>query len=120
MSAVADDQFKSAANLLKALSHPLRLELVCGLRHQPCTQTFIADTLDLPQSTVAQHLKVLRAEGLVKSERRGVEVVFSLADPQLMEILDTLCSKDGHSVRNGYTWEELAAVDRARRSSSGG
>jgi ArsR family transcriptional regulator len=67
MSSTSGDKFQVAANLLKALSHPLRLELVCGLRHQPCTQTFIADTLGLPQSTVAQHLKVLRSEGLVTS-----------------------------------------------------
>jgi len=116
VSAASVDRFENAAGLLKALSHPLRLELVCGLRHHPCTQTFIADTLGLPQSTVAQHLKVLRSEGLVKTERRGVEVVFSLADPQLAEILDTLCSKDNQLNSSRYTWEEIAALDRARRS----
>ena len=116
MNEMPGDKFQVAANWLKALSHPLRLELVCGLRHQPCTQTYIADTLDLPQSTVAQHLKVLRSEGLVRADRRGVEVVFSLADPQLMEILDSLCSKEDQPAYSRYTWEELAALDRARRS----
>jgi DNA-binding transcriptional ArsR family regulator len=116
MNSMPSDKFQVAASLLKALSHPLRLELVCGLRHHPCTQTFIADTLDLPQSTVAQHLKVLRSEGLVKAERNGVEVVFSLADPQLIEILDTLCSKENQPAHSRYTWEELAMLDQARRS----
>jgi len=120
MSAIDSDKFQVAANLLKALSHPLRLELVCGLRHQPCTQTFIADTLGLPQSTVAQHLKVLRSEGLVKSDRRGVEVVFSLADPQLIVLLDSLCSKENQRAYSRYTWEELATLERARRSRGAG
>ncbi|UCG52228.1 MAG: winged helix-turn-helix transcriptional regulator [Candidatus Latescibacterota bacterium] len=116
MNEPLDDRFQRAAKVLKALAHPLRLALVCGLRHQPCTQTFIADTLELPQSTVAQHLKVLRSQGVVKAERRGVEVVFSLADPQLTQILDTLCSREAHTEHSRYTWEEIAALDRARRA----
>ena len=102
--------------MLKALSHELRLEMVCGLRQHPCTQTFIAQKLELPQSTVAQHLKVLRSEGLVKAERQGVEVVFSLADPRIERILDTLCQKETVANPSRYSWDEIAAVERARRS----
>lgn len=102
--------------MLKALAHPLRLEMVCGLRRQPCTQTYIADTLGIPQSSVAQHLKVLRTEGLIRAERRGVEVVFSIADPVVTEVIDTLCSGDGREVHAGDTWQEIAALERARRA----
>jgi DNA-binding transcriptional ArsR family regulator len=116
MSDSINDKFLKAAGVLKALSHPLRLEMVCGLRHQPCTQTFIAETLGIPQSSVAQHLKVLRAEGLVRAERNGVEVVFSLADPALTQILDSLCAKENVTTENQYTWEEIANFERARRA----
>jgi ArsR family transcriptional regulator len=116
MNEPLEARFRRAAGVLKALSHPLRLELVCGLRVKPCTQTFIAETLSLPQSTVAQHLKVLRTEGLVRAERRGVEVIFSLTDPSVIQIMDLLCSRGGRSVQNPYTWEELAALEQARRS----
>jgi ArsR family transcriptional regulator len=110
------DRFERAAHVLKALSHPLRLEIVCGLRHEPCTQTFIADTLGVPQSSVAQHLKVLRSQGLVRAERRGVEVMCSLADPALTEIIESLCKRESAASRARYTWQELATVERARRA----
>ncbi len=110
------DRFQRAAHVLKALSHPLRLEIVCGLRHEPCTQTFIAETLGVPQSSVAQHLKVLRSQGLVRAERRGVEVMCSLADPALTEIIESLCNRESAAPRARYTWQELATLERARRA----
>jgi ArsR family transcriptional regulator len=119
MSSPLEDKFCQASRILKALGHSLRLELVCGLRHQPSTQTFIADKLGLPQSTVAQHLKVLRAEGLIKSERNGVEVMFSLADPMVTQILDTLCAKTGSDKDSVYSWEEIATLENIRRSTPG-
>jgi ArsR family transcriptional regulator len=88
--------------------------VVCGLRHEPCTQTFIAQKLGIPQSTVAQHLKVLRSEGLVKAERRGVKVVFSLAEPRIKDILDALCHREDEGAR--YSWDEIADFEQARRS----
>ncbi len=114
MSDPLEPKFAKASRMLKALSHELRLEMVCGLRHEPCTQTFIAQKLGLPQSTVAQHLKVLRSEGLVKADRRGVEVIFSLAEPRIEEILDALCHKEAERAR--YSWDEIAELERARRS----
>jgi ArsR family transcriptional regulator len=119
MTVVLHDRFQRAAHLLKALSHPLRLEMVCGLRQEPCTQTFMAETLGIPQSSVAQHLKVLRAQGLVRAERRGVEVVFSLADPVLVDIIDTLCGKEDPAAHNPYSWQELATLEQARRTAGG-
>ena len=119
MIAVLNDRFQRAAHLLKALSHPLRLEMVCGLRQEPCTQTFIADTLGIPQSSVAQHLKVLRAQGIVRAEKRGVEVVFSLADPAVAEIIDTLCGREDQPAQGAYTWQELASLERGRRAAGG-
>ncbi len=117
MNNASRDTFDRAARVLKALSHRLRLELVCGLRNQPCTQTFIAAKLGLPQSTIAQHLKVLRSEGLVKEERRGVEVVFSLADPALAHIIDTLCEKGDAALPRCHSWDEIASMERASRVS---
>ena len=113
MSDPLELRFIKASRILKALSHELRLEVVCGLRREPCTQTFIAQKLGIPQSTVAQHLKVLRSEGLIKAERRGVEVVFSLAEPRIKDILDALCQREDEGAR--YSWDEIAHFERARR-----
>ena len=116
MTDASRTRFQRNSRLLKALAHPLRLEMICGLRQEPCTQTYIADTLGIAQSSVAQHLKVLRTEGLVRAERRGVEVVFSIADPTVHEIVDVLCQRDGQDVRSSDSWQEIAALERAMRA----
>jgi ArsR family transcriptional regulator len=80
-----------AARLFKALGHPLRLRIVCGLLRQTCTQTEIASCLGLPQSSVAQHLAVLRRAGLVEGRRSGNEVILCVADPRAGALLHLLC-----------------------------
>jgi len=113
MPSVKEDRFLDAAEWLKALSHPLRLEILCGLRSEPSTQTYIANLLGIPQSTVAQHLKVLRSKGLVASRRKGVEVVFYVADERASKVIDVLCRKRAGSE---YTWREIAQVEKRRRA----
>ena len=110
-----DNRFDYAAGVLKAMSHPLRLEILCGVRSTPCTQTYMAEVLQVPQSTIAQHLRVLRTIGLVKSERRGLEVRFSVADDRAVQVLELLCGNGGREA--GHTWNELAELERRRRTS---
>lgn len=107
------DRFGYAAGVLKAMSHPLRLEILCGVRTAPCTQTYMAEVLRVPQSTIAQHLRVLRSIGLIRSERRGLEVTFSLADERVVQVLELLCGSGLHE--SGHTWSELADLERRRR-----
>ena len=80
-----------AADLLKALGHPLRLRIVCGLLQRPLTQTEIACCLGLPQSSVAQHLAVLRRAGLVDGRRSANQVILGIADPRAEAVLRALC-----------------------------
>ncbi len=115
MSGTNRDRFFKSARLLKALGHPLRLVIASGLRNEPCTQTYMAEMMGIPQSTVAQHLKVLRSEGMIKSQRKGIEVVFSLADPSVGMILDTLFRKAGKRKGTAYTWKELSRLEKDRR-----
>lgn len=107
------DPFGIAAGVLKAMAHPLRLEILCGVRVAPCTQTYMAEILKVPQSTIAQHLRVLRSIGLVRSERQGLEVKFSLADERTVPVLELLCGNGRRE--EGHTWEELADYELRRR-----
>ncbi len=115
MNEITEKEFFEAARLFKSLSHPLRLAITCGLRSYPCTQTFMAHQLGIPQSTVAQHLKVLRSQGIVKCERKGLEVVFSLHDPVVPLILDALCQHRDHAKGFGFSWKELGELEKKRR-----
>jgi ArsR family transcriptional regulator len=90
-----EDKFDEAAKLFKALAHPLRLKLVCGLIRQPNTQTVIAKILDMPQSSLAQHIAVLRREGIVEGKReRGAEVILEVVDSRIPRLFREVCGGD--------------------------
>ena len=66
-------------SLLYALADPTRLEIVKRLASGNCGMNCsMAAPADLPKSTQSHHFQILREAGLVKSERRGTEVVNSL------------------------------------------
>jgi DNA-binding transcriptional ArsR family regulator len=70
----------SAAGLLKALSHPVRLKIVEVLIGGELCVKRLGEILDIPQPTVSQHLSRLKAAGLVESERRGHLVCYRLSE----------------------------------------
>lgn len=79
-----------AANCLRALSNPSRLLLLCQLVEGERSVGELEAALDLGQAYVSQQLARLRADGLVKAEREGRIVRYSLADPRVIPILEVL------------------------------
>lgn len=62
--------------VLHALADPVRLEIVKRLTSQGCGMNCSAAAPgDLPKSTQSHHFRILREAGIVRSERRGTEVV---------------------------------------------
>jgi len=89
------NQFDEPANLLKALSHPIRLCIVRGLmRKKKCNVSYMQECLDIPQSTISQHLQKLRGAGIVTTERKGLEVNYILADPRVEAIVNALFGEE--------------------------
>ena len=90
------DEIKELSEVFKALSDPTRLRLVKLLGdHQGalCVNS-LAGRLDVTQSAVSQHLRVLRQARLVRGERRGSSVHYSLDQDRLEQykakLLETL------------------------------
>ena len=78
------------ADILKALGHPIRLRIVESLLDaEKCVGT-IWTNLDLPQSTVSQHLSLLRSKGIVQDERCGSKVKYFLKDRRIAEIMKVM------------------------------
>lgn len=82
--------FQLHADLLKALAHPRRLEIVQLLRDQELCVTDIHRMLDLPQANVSQHLMVLKDAGVVKTRKDGKQVFYQIAHPHFIEASDLL------------------------------
>lgn len=72
------------AELGRGISHPLRVEIIRLLANQkpdrPCICGDIVNALPLAQSTVSQHLKVLRETGWITGEMNGTSVHYCLVD----------------------------------------
>jgi ArsR family transcriptional regulator len=71
------------ADVLRALAHPRRLELLHVIADRACDVTSIAEALGISRTNASQHLAVLRAVGVVAAERDGREVRYGLVDPEV-------------------------------------
>lgn len=82
--------FEKISSLLKALAHPVRLKLVNGLIGHECYVDKIVKKLNLPQSTISQHLGILKNRGILEIRKTGVKTCYSIANkkiPLLLKIL---------------------------------
>lgn len=85
------EKYRDAAEFLKVLAHPVRLCIVKGLlENGSCNVSHMQGCLELPQSTISQHLQKLRAAGLVKGERNGLEISYSIADTRISSLIKAL------------------------------
>jgi ArsR family transcriptional regulator len=81
------DPDEETAHLAKALAHPARVKILRFLlEREECMVGAIVDELPLAQSTVSQHLKVLREAGLIYGEVDGSRICYC-ADPARIERL---------------------------------
>ena len=85
---------KEQAELLKVIAHPVRLCIVRGLwRSGSCNVTHMQCCLEVPQSTVSQHLGKLRQAEIIEGERNGLEITYRLKDERVKAILSCLFSQ---------------------------
>jgi DNA-binding transcriptional ArsR family regulator len=78
------------ARVCQALGDPKRLLILYALFERPRHVTALATDLGLPQPTVSRHLQVLRDRSLIVAERDGAAVVYHLAEPRVIDVLDTM------------------------------
>ena len=88
------DQMHAAAGaaeeMLKALANRHRLMILCQISETERSVGELAELLDLRDSTVSQHLALLRKDGLVKTRREGQTVWYSLASSSVTPSAVTL------------------------------
>jgi DNA-binding transcriptional ArsR family regulator len=81
---------EAAADLLRAIGSAHRLQILCMLVEAPRTVTEICDATGMRQSLASQHLSRLRLDGLVRADRQGHFVHYSLTNPVAKEIIAIL------------------------------
>jgi ArsR family transcriptional regulator len=84
------DFFITSAEILTALAHPSRLEILELLRDGERCVCHLQAVLDQRQAYISQHLNILRQAGLVTNRKEGKRVYYQVSDPQIFEILASL------------------------------
>jgi ArsR family transcriptional regulator len=87
---VSNEIRKLKSELLQALGHPTRIAIVEELRGGEMTAGALSGKLGLDQANASQHLAVLRSRLVVSHRKEGSQVIYSLKDPALGEVLDLL------------------------------
>jgi DNA-binding transcriptional ArsR family regulator len=79
-----------AVSALKILANEDRLLLLCQLSQGEMCVGDLEEALDIHQPTLSQQLGVLRTDGVVNTRRDGKYVYYSVADPNVMQVLEVL------------------------------
>jgi DNA-binding transcriptional ArsR family regulator len=81
----------AASDVLRALSHPFRIKLLAFIdKQKEINVNKIYGTLKLEQSITSQNLKILRDAGLVKTERKGKFIIYSLEYDNIKNYIDSI------------------------------
>ena len=77
--------------ILKALAHPIRFKIVCGLmRKEDCNVGAMAENLGVPQPTISQHLNILRNANIIVGYRNGNQVCYKLENAIVKNIINSI------------------------------
>lgn len=84
------DSATQACRLLKVLSNPDRLMILCQLAQGERCVSELEDNLGIQQPTLSQQLTVLREEELVKTRREGKNIFYQIASPRALSLMEVL------------------------------
>jgi len=79
-----------ASRLLKAMGNERRLTVLCHLSQREHSVNELCDLVGLSQSALSQHLAKLRRDRLVNTRREAQTIYYSIATPDVRQVLDTL------------------------------
>ena len=86
-----EERAKQIAQLLKVLANENRLLLFCALMERPMAVGELAGRVPkITQSALSQHLALLKAHGILDSDKSGQSVTYSIADHRVDEIIRVL------------------------------
>lgn len=91
-----DEDIERASRSLKAMSHPLRLKILCTLGDRELSVQDIVETVGTSQSNISQHLAILRDMAILTSRKDANRVYYRIEDPRNLRLIsmmrDIFCS----------------------------
>jgi len=95
------------ANVLKALNHPIRRDIITRLKDGPATAGDLAETYEVSKPTMSTHFTALKEADLIRGERDGVTITYHLnatvAEEAMSALMDLLGSDEKTALREGLS-----------------
>jgi len=86
-----EQQAKEIADLLKVLANQHRLMILCYLIEKPMNVSEIHEKIpEISQSALSQNLAMLKAYGILRSEKHGLQNVYQIKDERIKKIIQVL------------------------------
>lgn len=85
-----DAEIAKAAQYLKAMSHPLRLKILCTLGNDKVNVQDIVEKVGTTQSNISQHLGILRDKGILACHKDANRVFYFIDNPQTLQLIQML------------------------------
>jgi ArsR family transcriptional regulator len=85
-----DDQIDNLAVLLKSISHPIRLKILCLLQDNELTVSEIREEVATSGANISQHLNIMRNQNIVVSRKEANFIYNSIADKRITELMKTM------------------------------
>jgi ArsR family transcriptional regulator len=82
-----DEHIEQASRAMKAMSHPLRLKILCVLGDKEVSVQDIVDHVGTSQSNISQHLAILRDKGVLRTRKDANRVFYRVGDTRTLKLL---------------------------------
>lgn len=82
-----DEDIDRASRSLKAMSHPLRLKILCTLGDREVSVQDIVDQVGTSQSNISQHLAILRDKGILTARKDANRVFYKVGDQRTLQLI---------------------------------
>ena len=85
-----DEDIERTSRSLKAMSHPLRLKILCTLGDREVSVQDIAETVGTSQSNISQHLAILRDKGILVARKDANRVFYRVGEDSILKLIDMM------------------------------
>ncbi|WP_043649639.1 ArsR/SmtB family transcription factor [Chitinilyticum litopenaei] len=85
-----DAHIEQASRAMKAMSHPLRLKIVCVLGDREVSVQDIVEQVGTTQSNISQHLALMREKGVLRTRKDANRVYYRVGDLRTLEVIAML------------------------------
>lgn len=82
-----DEHIEQASRAMKAMSHPLRLKILCVLGDREISVQDIVENVGTSQSNISQHLAILRDKGVLRTRKEANRVYYRIADKRTLQLI---------------------------------